>query len=53
MDCEECRTDLDDIEPSTCGHTGTMFWCHVHKRYECEKCRLEDEKKGTLNGEEQ
>jgi hypothetical protein len=52
MDCEDCRIDLDVIEPSTCGHTGTLFWCLIHGRYECATCRMEDERK-ALNGEEQ
>lgn len=34
------------VEPClTCGHSGTLFWCSVHKRYECEKCCMEDEEK--------
>jgi hypothetical protein len=52
MNCEECGIDLDDMESKTCGHTGTLFWCSVHKRYECENCSLKDEKKEILNGEE-
>ena len=53
MNCEECGPELEDIEPETCGHTGTLFWCSVHKRYECESCSLEKEKKGVLNGEKE
>ena len=45
MECEDCKTGLEDVEPDTCGHKGTLFWCPIHKRYECEKCRLEDEEK--------
>lgn len=60
MDCcrsdrrlKEVMEDIEVIEPClTCGHTGILFWCSVHKRYECEKCCMEDEKEGIFNADE-
>lgn len=52
MNCEECKTELEDTNPDTCGHSGILLWCSIHRRYECEQCHMKDEKQGLLNGRE-